>query len=232
MAQYFLHDRPLIRRASKILAQGDSEQAFAENYAVIAQEMEKLPAIGSQWGEFCETLLEPEPGPDGRIKPASNTVRPHVFFNTDDLDLGPKILTVWPNIFVGVGLTITFLGLISALTEASASMRDVAGSPEAVQEVVENLLNVASAKFYASLVALAVSVVLTLLRFVTARLSKALAQLNAKIEAAFDIYLRLWQVRQTSIAEQLEQLKTFNTDLAIKQARKSRRPYAQLSTKS
>lgn len=215
----FYRDSKLINRAKAVLDGVESEADFAEKFQTINQDMEQVPVIGPAWSEFCETLVQPKRGRDGTLVPAANTVRPSVYFNTHDLPIGPKFLTVWPNIFVGIGLTITFLGLISALTEASSSMADVAGDPLQVQNVVQNLLNVASAKFYASLVALFVSVILTLmLRWVSTRTSNSMGSLNYRIESGVrflsqeSLALRANEL----IEEQLEQLKTFNTDLAIK----------------
>ena len=132
-------DRRLLNKAEAVLDGVESEADFVEKFQTISQDMEQIPIIGPAWSEFCETLVQPKRGRDGALVPASNTIRPHVFFNTNDLPIGPKFLTVWPNIFVGIGLTITFLGLISALTQASTSMGEVAGDPQQVQYVVQNL---------------------------------------------------------------------------------------------
>ena len=215
----FMRDRKLINQAKSVLEGVTSEADFAEKFQTINHDMERVRIIGPAWSEFCETLVQPKRGRDGALVPAANTVRPHVYFNTHELPIGPKFLTVWPNIFVGIGLTITFLGLISALTQASASMADVAGDPQKVQNVVQNLLNVASAKFYASLVALFVSVILTLtLRGISARTANLLASLNHRIESGVRFLSQesLTLRANELIEEQLEQLKTFNTDLAIK----------------
>ncbi|MDA8827245.1 hypothetical protein N9N82_07810 [Luminiphilus sp.] len=215
----YLRDRRLIKRAARVLLGVDSESTFAEKYNVIAQDMASIPRFGEAWSEFCETLIPPKRKSDNSLVPAANTVRPHVYFNTTDLSVGPRFANVWPNIFVGIGLTITFLGLISALTEASTSMGEVAGDSLKVQNVVQNLLNVASAKFYASLVALFVSVILTLLlRFITTNISKHLHGFNRRIETGVRFLSQesLSARANELIEEQLEQLKTFNTDLAIK----------------
>lgn len=215
----YWRDSRLISRAIEVLDGVESETDFAEKFQTINQDMQDVPVFGFAWSEFCETLIQPKRSREGALIPAANTVRPHTYFNTSDLPVGPKFLTVWPNIFVGTGLTITFLGLIAALTEASASMNEVAGNPEAVQGVVQNLLNVASAKFYASLVALFVSVILTLvLRWISTKTYSKLAVLNNRIEAGVRFLSQESLAIRTNelMEEQLQQLKTFNTDLAIK----------------
>lgn len=215
----YVVERQLIARANKVFSEIETERDFAEKYNVLGQDMADLPILGDAWSEFSETLIPPKRRDDGSIIPAANTLRPHSFFNTVDLPIGPKFLTVWPNIFVGIGLTITFLGLISALTEASASMADVAGDSLRVQSVVQNLLNVASAKFYASLVALFVSVILTLsLRWISTDINKLLQLLNHQIEKGVRYQSEeVLALRANDLMEeQLVQLKTFNTDLAIK----------------
>ena len=214
----FSRDSHLLNRAISVLEGVESESDFAERFQEINQDMQDVPVFGFAWSEFCETLIQPKRSREGSLVPAANTVRPQSYFNTVDLPIGPKFLTVWPNIFVGIGLTITFLGLIAALSEASTTMDQGDGAIEA-QKAVQSLLNVAAAKFYASLVALFVSVILTLvLKLISTKTASKLALLNNRIEAGVRF------LSQESLAaranelmdQQLEQLKTFNTDLAIK----------------
>ena len=65
-----------------------------------------------------------------------------------------------PNLFVGVGLFVTFLGLVAALGAAAEAITQGAESSKAMKEPIQNLLKAASAKFYASFAGLGVSLLL------------------------------------------------------------------------
>lgn len=215
----FVIDFRRIAKAREILAKAGTEDLFAENYNELSQDLCLIPVIGSAWEEFCESLVPPSRRQDGGFVPAGNTVRPGSFFNLYDLDIGPDFLKVWPNVFVGIGLSLTFLGLISALAEATSVMQQAVGDANKIQQAVQGLLNVASAKFYASLFALVVSVILTLLlRGITQVLESQLRRLNAEIEGSVRLITSESLQLQSNIIlkEQLVQLTTFNTDLAIK----------------
>ena len=207
-----------VRSALGVFAAVKTREDFAKKFNRINQKMALISVIGPAWGEFCETMIPPKPKGDTFI-PAENTVRPQTFLNLAELKLGPSFLQVWPNIFVGIGLMITFLGLIAALTQASATMENALGDAQKIQDAVKGLLNVAAAKFYASLVALFVSVVLTLwFRMYSSDMKRRLSRLNDKVEHSvrFVTQESLASKANELIEEQLVQLKTFNTDLAIK----------------
>ena len=211
-------DSKKIHDAKEIFSDITNERKFSEKYNILDQDMKRIKVVGKAWSEFSESLVPPKPQSDGSLTPSYNTVRPHHFLNLHDMSMGPRFMTVWPNIFVGVGLFLTFLGLISALTEATETMRGAIGKTEEIQEAIRNLLHVAAAKFYASLSALAVSIFLTLiLRTYSAHLGRYLRQLNESIERGVR-YMSQESLAISSneiIEEQLNQLKTFNTDLAI-----------------
>ena len=68
-------------------------------------------AFGRAWQEYAETLSEPE---EGQLE-VRNTVRPHYFFNMEDLGQSSIRWRQVPGVFVSVGLLLTFLGIISAI---------------------------------------------------------------------------------------------------------------------
>ncbi len=82
-----------------------------------------------------------------------NNVRPSVFFNAEELEFETRWWRVWPGLFVSVGLLLTFLGLIAALTAI--------GGDEITDNSLRQLLNAASAKFIMSLTGLACSIVIS-----------------------------------------------------------------------
>ena len=106
------------------VALGDSgdplteRQAFASNYLSVGSTMGKEePGAGSlvqAWREFQESFV------DENADPIRNTSRPAAFFGR----VAPRLayLTFASNVFVGVGLILTFLGLIVALNKAAQGM--------------------------------------------------------------------------------------------------------------
>lgn len=216
-------DEFLIRKAHNILKQYQGEaddsdplEVFAYNYKDINDELGEISKIQKPWKEFNETLIPPT----NEHLVCSNTVRPHEYFNLNDLDVGPRFMKVWPNIFVGTGLALTFFGLISALDAATAAINaPTANNATAISTAIQQLLAAASAKFYASLFALISSIILTLaLRSVSGRIGRKIRGLNEQIEQGVE-YISSESIAQKTKdiqVKQLTQLETFNTDLAIK----------------
>ncbi len=129
-------------------------------------------SLAEAWEEFNETLFID----DSRGAPVlRNTVRPAAFFNPDDLHFGTGFYRILPGIFVSVGLSLTFLGLIAALkTMSSGTINDAA---------MATLLSVASAKFIMSLTGLVCSIFLGIvLRWLAGWLDKALHDLCRSLE--------------------------------------------------
>ena len=216
---YFVKDLLRIRKALKIIVPNASTEAFANNFNTINQDFERVPVIGFAWSEFAESLIPPKVMDDGRLSPAANTVRPNEYLNLQQLGMGPRFSNVWPNVLIGIGLSLTFLGLISALSEATTVMQQALGDTEELQGAIQGLLNVASAKFYASLFALFSSIALTLLlRIYASILQSQIDKLNGLIEGAVDLLGQESLLLKSNelLSEQLAQLTTFNTDLAIK----------------
>ena len=220
-------DLALITRAQQILGQSSEEQ-FAKRFNTINQDLLVVPKIKEAWAEFGETLIPPqfkdsEFGDEhtvlNLISPCKNTVRPHSFFNLKDMGMGPNFIKVFPSVFVGVGLSLTFLGLIAALNVAVVGINQAGGETKSIQNVIANLLSVSSAKFYASLFALFMSVIMTIvLRLITWNLSNLLGKLNQTIESSVH-FLSSEQLSidaNNLLKSQLSQLQTFNADLAMK----------------
>ena len=174
----------LIGQARSVIGTA-SELTFAKNFNFIDQEMRDIEKLKVAWSEFTETLFRPEMDESKNlVRPCQNTVRPHEFFNLPNLAIGPDFVKVFPSIFVGVGLSFTFLGLIAALSTAVGAIEASGANTGAIQTSIADLLKVSSAKFYASLFALFTSIVMTLsLRIMTWRLSSLLKEVNDAIEA-------------------------------------------------
>ena len=76
-------------------------------------------ALSAAWGKYRETLVAHNEG--GRVI-FRNAVRPSVFFNADDLHFSVGNWRIVPGLFVSIGLFLTFLGLISALSSMDVEL--------------------------------------------------------------------------------------------------------------
>jgi hypothetical protein len=93
-----------------------------------------------------------------------NTVRPQSFINLTDARgelFGLKMMGSIPGYFVGLGLLLTFIGLVLALDKAAGST--AAGSAEAMTESLNELLAAATFKFSTSIAGLGASLALALI---------------------------------------------------------------------
>ncbi len=197
-------------------ALGDSEdsvaqrQAFAENYleAATALNHEKPGAesLVLAWHEFHETIL------DEGATPIRTTARPGPYFQR----AAPRFMNLVfaSNAFVAAGLILTFIGLVVALHTASGNM----GDADKAKTALTALLSVASAKFLTSIGGIGSSL---WLRFAEQGLSRKVGRQTQAISAALDRGLvhisspRLVAEQLEVLKEQRDQLKFFNTDVAM-----------------
>ena len=172
-------------------------------------------SIRHTWKEFDETLIKPEPDDPHPI--VWNTVRPQTFFN--QVAIGPRfrLFGALPGIFVGLGLLLTFFGLVSALYFATRGIGEGASLTEA-QEALKGLLRAASFKFYTSIAGLAASLwfVISLrigARFIDGSFDKLSNALESCLRFATpeDKIFQLAHLGQ----KQLEQLEKLNTDIGV-----------------
>ena len=169
-------------------------QSFSANYADVSAALNapapKANAIVLAWREFHESIV------DETESPIRNTTRPAVFFNR----AAPRqpLLLFWSNILVGLGLILTFLGLIVALHKASTGMGG--SDPAAMQDSLRQLLVVAGAKFFTSVAGIGTSL---MLRFAEHGLQK---RTNAVNEALCSLLERgmLYVPPQRLAVEQLD----------------------------
>ncbi|MCA3752038.1 MAG: anti-phage defense protein ZorA [Phenylobacterium sp.] len=190
----------------------EERHRFAEGFLTLSEVMgREAPgsyALVQAWREFQESFV------DENADPIRNTSRPGAFFSR----VAPRLsyLTFASNIFVGVGLILTFFGLIVALGQAAQGMsgNDVAAAKGALAQ----LLTVAGAKFFTSVGGLACSI---WLRFVDHNLSGRSRRLGEQISGLLErglLYVppqRLAVEQLEVLKEQRDELKIFNTDFAM-----------------
>ena len=187
-------------------------RSFAENFiqvsAAMYQDGPGAHSLVLAWRQFQEALVDED------ATPVRNTTRPTTFFNR----MAPRQinLTFASNIFVGAGLILTFLGLIVALNKAAQGMSG--GDVGVAKEALHALLIVAGAKFFTSVAGLGASI---WLRFTEHGLSQ---KVRHETDLVCDLLERgmLYISSQGLAVEQLEvlreqrdQLKFFNTDVAL-----------------
>jgi uncharacterized protein YukE len=214
-----LNIRTQIDRRTRAVRKLHTKQEFADSISKIDALMLKSKYLRHSWEKFRETLIEPVAGSDSlpSFNVVLNTSRPQDYFNISESGLRFPVYKALPNLLVGIGLLLTFFGLVSALfftTDAITNSSD----PTVTQAALRQLLHAASFKFYTSIAGLGGSIILTLiLRYGTAKLESCFDVLASALEA------KLQFVTPESIAfntykeaqEQTKALKVFNTEVAI-----------------
>ena len=208
--RYFYYNYTL-GRAIRLIKSVTGEEGFSENFDRIDSEFKKFKGLRICWEEFTETLIRSEE----YGLPIKNTSRPSYFFNSNEAKFDVPAAKVWPNILIGLGLVLTFAGLISALTVAVAGLE---GDTTAVQKSLRELLTTTSAKFYTSLIALLSSVIMTFtFKWLESIRDKRFVELSACLEERLEYVFieKIAEKQLEAVKEQTEVLKQFNTDLAM-----------------
>lgn len=169
IAFYLFHVMPVqfaLRQARQQIASMQGEhrsraevrKAFASSFDTIRQKLDRNWLIGHAWIEFEETLFDTDSD-----KAIGNTVRPQAFFNPGvarERLGGLKMMNAVPGYFVGVGLMLTFIGLVFALYKASSAVS--AGGADVMVDEMGDLLRIATFKFSTSIAGLGASIVLSI----------------------------------------------------------------------
>lgn len=222
----FRKKRAQIKSFSEAFAAFDSASDFAKNYHLIQQRTDS-PKIALVWNEYLETCIFPDlnrPGVDDSSLKIQNTYRPQEYFSLGSIFPPNAITSTLPNLFVGFGLVVTFMGLVAALATSAEAISQITSNSadgtdqsDALMAPILELLRQASTKFYASFTALAFSLLISLeLRLFQALLERPIERVNERLEA-----LVLYSPLEKIATEQLEQseqqtaqLRAFNTNLA------------------
>ena len=186
----------------------NSEREFANRYPDFEDEMLKFPVMSRAWFEFCETLVLPNENSHSQI--FKNTVRPHVFFNIDRLEIGVDSEKSWPKLFVGLGLFVTLFSLSFAFGEASSARFIDLGAQEVL---VAELMGAVSVTLYPVMSSVLVYLILTVaLRHSEKSITLRLNQLNDKIERGVRFITQedLSQQSLVLMQKQLEAIQSLN----------------------
>jgi methyl-accepting chemotaxis protein len=217
----FLLDSTYIRlqvsRRTRAVQRIKGKVEFAERLPQIEKLMLGTRYLQHSWQKFRETLIEPSLEEGRGLKVVLNTARPQNYFNTAEAGLRFPLYRAMPNLLVGIGLLLTFFGLVTALFFTTAAIKS-ATDLTASQNALRDLLYAASFKFYTSVAGLGGSIILTLvLRYGTSAVEKSFDALASTLES------KLVFVTPESIAfdhyreaqEQTRNLRLFNTEVAI-----------------
>jgi septation ring formation regulator EzrA len=206
-----------IRRRTSAVRRAKDKNGFAKGLSVVEKIMTSSGYLRHSWKKFRETLLEPSAEEESDRQVVFYTTRPQSYFNTSEAGLRFALFRACPNLLVGIGLLLTFFGLVTALYFTSDAIEN-AQDLHASQEALENLLHAASFKFYTSIAGLGGSIILTvILRYGISKIESSFDSLASALEAKLEF------ITSESIAfdqykeakEQTRNLKLFNTEVAI-----------------
>ena len=223
-----------IRWLSNVINSHSTPHAFTTAVVEIDQKIDSKSSnvahqtLADAWHEYRETLVLYGEGEDRLYR---NSVRPSTFFNVEDLGYGAGFWRIVPGLFVTVGLFLTFLGLVAALSVMEVGSADSA----TLQQSLDKLLKAASAKFIMSLTGLLCSIVFTVvLRRETGRIESNLHRLCSRLESQLQfISLEDISVKQLAFArEQTENLRNLAYELAAEIGRPLKEELPQTISKS
>jgi uncharacterized protein YukE/gas vesicle protein len=213
-AAYLLMHVLLIRAAladaRRQITKHKTSTDFADRFDVVHKRLSRHPLIGHAWRAFDQTTFRK--ADSGEIQ---TTARPGTLINIGNARerlAGLKMMGSVPGYFVGVGLFLTFIGLVLALYQASAAVNS--SNADGMQIATRKLLEVATFKFATSIAGLGSSILLSIMfRIYT-----------VSIESAFDRFIHALEDRlrfvssqsiswnmSESLAAQLTELKQINS---------------------
>ena len=168
--------RALVDRTNLLFA-GGGRKGFAGQFEALDQRFSSAaspPALVRGWKAYKALLTREEDGGLAAAFPAAEVFEP--------LDDPARALEWWANILVAIGLMITFMGIVAALSEATAAIAAGGGAGGAEQALL-GLLAIAATKFWTSIAGVLSSI---LLRMVARRRRQRIEALQADLFQALD----------------------------------------------
>jgi hypothetical protein len=209
----FFEHRPLMKglreRINGLYNIGSRDRSIQQAFAARFGEMDKLmgssltapPVLALGWSNWRSMLVQDDEGS------FATSVRAADAFGRFD---GPaRSLEWWANIFVAVGLTVTFLGIVAALTQATVAM-GTGGSPAVMQQALLGLLAIAATKFWTSIAGVFSSIIL---RLVARRWRLQIERAEAELFTGLDSVVMFAPPEKVAL-EQVAILRRIETSLA------------------
>ncbi len=148
--------RALIERCN-LLSSSGGPTGFARQFAALDQRFASSsspPALVRGWKAYRALLAVAEDGGLAAAFPAAEVFEP--------LDEPARTLEWWANILVAVGLMVTFLGIVAALSETSLAIAASGGATGGAEHALLGLLAIAATKFWTSIAGVLSSILLRL----------------------------------------------------------------------
>jgi ABC-type transporter Mla subunit MlaD len=201
--------RAAVRGAKGSLGRSDDISSFAQAFDKISDRLERNAVVRHGWRQFAATTIRESAS-------VRYTVRPQSFINLADARgelFGLKMMGSIPGYFVGLGLLLTFIGLVLALDKAAGST--AAGSAEAMTQSLNELLAAATFKFSTSIAGLGASLALALIfRTYQIWIEGAFDGFSRALERRMIFYppQRIAEDSREILAAQRDQLKEINSE--------------------
>jgi hypothetical protein len=131
---------------------------MAENFSYVNNAMRQVKFVYHPWRELRKHFVFPEPGTKGPIR---STIAPNEFFNMETAEKGGAVLSKYvhvPEAFIGTGLVLTFLGLISGIYFAAQGL---GGDVDQAKAGLVQLLDAATFKFMTSIAGVGIATFFT-----------------------------------------------------------------------
>lgn len=107
--------RMQVRRRIRAVRSIKDRVDFAERLPQVEKLMLGTKYLRHSWQKFRETLIEPSNEDESGPKVVLNTARPQDYFNTSEAGLRFPLYRAMPNLLVGIGLLLTFFGLVPGI---------------------------------------------------------------------------------------------------------------------
>jgi hypothetical protein len=216
LLRYVLPIRWTLWGQARLIRRTKDYQSFAEQFDTIDASLSKHRLLRHAWQEFKETLILPNTIlNDERV--VRNTARPQDYLNLQETRLHFRFFRALPNIFVGIGLLLTFFGLVSALFFATQGIAQGSDFTQ-TQNALRDLLHAASFKFYTSIAGLTASIALSvLIRWGTTFIENGFDVLSQILEARLVVVTpeAIAYADSRELKQQTEYLRMFTTEVAI-----------------
>lgn len=160
-----------------------------------------VPVLAAGWSHYRSLLTVQA---DDRL---ATSIRAADAF--DHLDEPARALEWWANILVAAGLAVTFLGIVAALSEATATLGQGA-SAAAAETALMGLLAIAATKFWTSIAGVLGSIILR----VTARFWRTAIETDARQVFALLDNAVAFMPPEKALLEQLRSLNRIETALS------------------
>lgn len=189
-----------LTQATKAFAMTNSPEKFFDNFDKIKYMISEQKNLLLLWEEYNVSMSQNTKKNGSTV--LQNTMRPQDFFTLANLTRqrdNVNTLDAWPQIFIGIGLLFTFLGLIAAINQAGVVIEVASQDVGKVMRALELMLTIASFKFLTSVAGIFCSILITIFsRELKRKLYNDTNKLHEKMEKCFE-FLSIEQLQLDTI---------------------------------